>query len=257
MFRRTGVGLALIAAVALASCGGSDSSTSSSSGTTVQNASVGGIWTGTESDSGLQITGVVDEQGEFHFIRSDGVQYVGTAATSSNTVTANFDGYTPLTTTWPDGSVHGKGTLSGTVKQRSSISVSDQFTTDKGLMSSGTIALTFDSVYTQGSSLASFSGNWKDASSGDVISVTSGGVVSWQDPNTGCIGNGTVSIVNSSYNLYRVTFSYANCQGPAAVMNGAQFSGLGTLYTSTQFILGATGSTASATYSVVFTLNKT
>jgi hypothetical protein len=41
------------------------------------------------------------------------------------------------------------------------------------------------------------------------------------------------------------------------VLNGAQFSGLGTLYTSTQFILGATGSSAGVTYSVVFTLNKT
>jgi hypothetical protein len=256
MFRCTGIAFALIATIALAGCGGASDSTNSS-GTTVQNASVGGIWTGTESDSGLQITGLVDEQGEFHFIRSDGVQYVGTATTSSNTVTANFNGYTPLTTTWPDGSTHGTGTLSGTVHQRSSFSASDQFATDKGLRSSGTLSLTFDSVYNQSSAVTNVSGNWQDPISGDVISVTSAGVASWQDPTTGCIGSGSVSIVNSSYNAYRVTFSYANCQGPQAVLNGVQFSGLATLYTSTQFILGATGSAAGATYSVVFTLNKT
>jgi hypothetical protein len=256
MFRCTAIVFALIATLAVAGCGGGSDSTSSS-GTTVQNASVGGIWTGTESDSGLQITGLIDEQGEFHFIRSDGVQYFGTATTSSNTVTASFDGYTPLTTTWPDGSTHGKGTLTGTVQQRSSFSASDQFTTDKGLRSSGTLALTFDSVYAQRSSLANVSGNWQDPNSGDVISVTSAGAVSWQDPATGCVGNGTVSIINTNYNAYRVTFSYANCQGPEAVLNGAQFSGLGTLYTSTQFVLGSIGSAAGVTYSVVFTLNKT
>jgi hypothetical protein len=53
------------------------------------NASPGGIWRGTESVSGLQVVGLADKTGEFHFIRTDHVQEVGTATVSGNNVSAN------------------------------------------------------------------------------------------------------------------------------------------------------------------------
>ena len=56
--------------------------------------------------------------------------------------------------------------------------------------------------------------------------------------------NGTASVLNASYNAYRMQATYANCVGVDAVLNGVEVSGLGTLDTSTspqQVIAGVTG----------------
>jgi hypothetical protein len=254
-----------VSALVLAGCGGGSSNSSSDNGSNgggpgaPTNASVGGIWNGTDPVSGLQLVGLIDEAGEFHFIRSDGVQYVGTATTNGNSVSASFDGYTQFGSTFADGSTSGVGSLSGTVQQRVSITANTQFKTTAGTTASGTLSLTFNSLYDNPSSLSTISGNYTDQSSGDVISVTSSGVVSWQDPSSGCVGNGTISIIDTSYNAYRVEFDYGDCQGQAAVLNGVQFSGLATLNTSVspeQVIVGVTGQASGTTYAAVFTLNR-
>ena len=251
--------LVFTAAFFISACGGSGGSTSLAGGGTTTNASPGGIWSGTESSTGLTVTGIVDEAGEFRFIRSDGTQYVGTATTVENAISASFDGYTPIGTMFADGSTHGTGTLSGTVTQRVSISAMTQFQTDKGTSSSGSLSLTFESLYNVASSLATISGNYTDPNSGDVISITSSGAVTWQDAETGCVGNGTISIISATYNAYRVQFSYGNCTGGAAVLNGAQFTGLATLDNAVspeQAIVGVTGQGNGTTYALVLTLNR-
>src|SRR5689334_14804706 len=108
-----------ISFVLLASCGGGPGGNSVSSPSNQapppSNASPGGIWQGTESVSRLQVTGLVDESGELHFLRSDDVQYVGTATVAGSSVNANIEGYAPLGTVFADGSVHGTGTVSGKI----------------------------------------------------------------------------------------------------------------------------------------------
>jgi hypothetical protein len=250
--------LACTATALISACGGGGSTSTDVGGMTM-NALPGGIWTGTESNTGLSVTGIVDEAGEFHFIRSDGTQYVGTAMTAGTTISARFDGYAPFGTTFADGSTHGIGMLSGTVDERVSISSTTQFQTDKGTSSSGTLSLTFDSLYNFASSLATISGNYMDPKSGDVISITSSGVVTWQDASTGCVGNGTISIISAPYNAYRVQFTYGNCTGGAAALNGVQFSGLVTLdnkLNPEQAIIGVTGQVNGTTYALVLTLNR-
>jgi hypothetical protein len=249
-------GLALVA-----SCGGGggDGGNGGGGGGTVTNASVGGIWRGTESASGLSVIGLADEAGEFHFLRSDGVQYVGTANTNGNTVSANFEGFTPFGFAFPDGTTHGTRTLSGTIQERASLSGSTQFTTDLGGKTTGTITLTFDDLYNTDSSLSAISGVYTDPQSGDVISVSGSGDVFWQDAATGCTANGTVAIINAAYDAYRVRFSYGNCTGAAAVLNGVQFSGLGTLDTTAspvQAIIGVTGQSGATKYALVYAINK-
>jgi hypothetical protein len=249
--------IALCLTMSLLACGGGGGSTTAPMPT--PNASPGGIWMGTESVSGLSDEGIVDEAGQFHFIRSDGVQYVGTATTTGNSISANFDGYAPINTAFGDGSTHGTGTLSGTIVARTSISVTIQFETDAGTSSSQTLALTFSSLYDVASSLATISGNYTDPSTGDVISVSSGGDVSWQDAASGCVGNGTVSIINASYNAYGVQFTYSNCTGAAAALNGVQFTGLGTLDNAVspeQFLVGVNGAAGATTYAAVLGLNR-
>jgi hypothetical protein len=252
-------GIAVILSLtALSACGGSGTSSTAGSTPTV-NALPGGIWTGGDSVSGLGITGIVDEAGDFHFIRSDGVQYVGTAATSGNSITASFAGIAQFDgVTFPDGSTHGTGTLMGTIAQRSSITASTQFLTDAGTSISGSITLTFNSVYNAGSSLAAISGNYTEPTSGDVISMTTGGALGWQDAASGCVGNGMISIINANFNVYQVQFSYGGCTGAAAVLNGVQFSGLATLDNSEspeQALIAVSGQGGGLNYSLVLVLN--
>ncbi len=258
------VAVAVAAFGLLTACGGGSGSGSltgsgNGSGTTPSNASPGGIWRGTDSISGLQVLGLVDEAGEFHFMRSDDVQYVGTASVSGNSVTASFDGYAPMGTTFADGSTHGTGSVSGTVQARTTLSLTSQFKTDSGNASSGTLDLTFDTLYNSASSLATIAGNYTNPQNNVAVTVNSDGSIFSQDPSSGCVLNGTVSIINASYNAYRVAFAYASCTGAAAVLNGIQFSGLGTLdnaVTPEQAILGVTAQSGGTSYALVFQLNR-
>jgi hypothetical protein len=241
----------------LSACGGSGTSGTNGS-TPTANASPGGIWTGGDSVSGLGITGIVDEAGNFHFIRSDGTQYVGTAATSGNSISASFAGFTEFGDQFPDGSTHGTGTLMGTIAPRSSITATTQFTTDAGTGTSGAITLNFNALYNAGSSLSAISGNYTEPTSGDIISVGTGGALSWQDAASGCVGSGMISIINATYNAYQVQFSYGNCTGAAAVLNGVQFSGLATLDNSSspeQALIAVSGEGGALNYSLVLVLN--
>jgi hypothetical protein len=80
-----------------------------------------------------------------------------------------------------------------------------------------------------------------------------------QNPSNGCVLNGTVSIINASYNAYRVQYSYASCQGQEAVLNGVQFGGLATLDNTAspeRAIVGVTGQSGGTKYAIVSVLNR-
>ena len=132
----------------------------------------------------------------------------------------------------------------------------------KGSSTSGSVSLTFNNwSYASGTaSLAAVSGNYTDEASGDVVSITSAGDVTWQDATTGCVGNGTITVTNPNNSVYQVQFSYENCQGQYATLNGAQFTGLAALNTSVspvQAIVGVTGqATGQPMYALAFTLNR-
>lgn len=244
--------LSVAGVLLLASCGGGSGY---GGGSNPQNASPGGIWGGADTDSPLQVTGIIDESGRMRFIRADGIQYVGTATTSGNSISASFDAYTPFGSTFSDGSTHETGTLSGSIAARVSITGSTQSMTDKGTAANGTLTLTFNLLYDQASSLAAIAGNYTEAASGTVVSIDASGVIFSQDASTGCVVNGNVTIINASYDAYAVQATYASCTGAAAVLNGITFSGLATLDTNTrQLIAGVTGSGGGVTYAIVYTL---
>jgi hypothetical protein len=63
-----------------------------------------------------------------------------------------------------------------------------------------------------------------------VTDIASDGIIFKQDPVTGCVTNGQVSIIgNGAFNLYDVEFGFSNCTGQAANLNGSSFVGIGTL----------------------------
>lgn len=229
MVQKRSIGLlaALALAVSLGACGGGGDSGSAPIVPT--NASPGGIWQGTDSFTGLSVTGLVTETGEFHFIRSDGVQSFGTLTVSGNNVTANVTGATPVGGAFPDGSTTGTGTFTGTVQARTSLTGTLAFRTSRGLATNSTITLSFNALYNRSSSLATIAGNYRDPTSNGVVSVNSNGVVFEQQVATGCVINGTISIINATYNAYRVSYTFANCRSPNTILNGTTANGIGTL----------------------------
>ncbi len=251
----TAISLALL----LAACGGGGSG-SSTPVPVVHNASPGGIWTGTDSTSGLAIEGLITESGEAHFLRADGAQYVlGTVTITGNSFQATFQGYTAYGSTFPDGSTHGTGTMTGTIAARQTISASDTFTTDAGSVTSGTVDLAFNSLYDSGSSLSTLSGNYSEEGTGTILSINNGSIV-YQDATTGCVLNGTVSIIDPTYDAYQLDFTLASCQGAYVALDGVAFSGLATLdntVTPNRLIVGVTGAAGSASYALVVYFDRT
>ena len=223
------------------------------------NASPGGVWKGTESVSGAQVFGVADQLGDFFFERSDGVLYVGTATTSQNSLSASFDGYVLNGNAFSDGSTHGIGTLSGTIKSQASISATTQFTTDNSNTSKGSVSLNFDTLYNTASSLTTISGNFTNGADGAAVTIGSNGTIFSQDAKSGCVLNGTVLIINASYNAYKVVFDLASCKGTSFALNGIQFTGLATLDTSVtpQVVhLAVTGASGNTKYALVYDLKR-
>jgi hypothetical protein len=241
----------------LSACGGGNPGHSGPNATGLF--SPDGIWNGTESVSGLQITGLIDS-GNLRFIRSDGVQYVGYGPDTHGVsgFTAAVEGFTPFGSTWSDGSSHGTGMFSGTMQAKVSASLTVTFTTDAGTGSTGTFNLTFNSLYDVPSALSTIAGNYTDPKTGTVVTINSDGSVFAQDANTGCEINGTVSIKDPTHNVYGIQVSYQSCTGSSAVLNGAQFSGLATLNNSVspeQILAGLSGQSGATKYAIVYTLN--
>ena len=105
--------------------------------------------------------------------------------------------------------------------------------------------MTYNALYERPSALTTVAGDWTDvAQAVDQISVASNGTIFGQSPATNCVSNGQVSLIDTAYNAYDVHWTYSNCQGTEAILNGVQFQGIGTLDNTVSpemFILGATG----------------
>jgi hypothetical protein len=186
----------LTLALATAGCNGSSSSTSSSTSTGVA-ASPSGIWSGTDSQSGLALTAFINSAGQVDVIRADGVQYVGTVQVSGNDVAIALDGYTQFGAEFPDDSTAGVGTLSATFSASSTISGTFSFTTSANTVTSSTWSLTFDSIYDTASSLSAIAGPYTeplpavtggaDPMQGANLTITGLGNISGQGGSSGCV----------------------------------------------------------------------
>jgi hypothetical protein len=232
----------------LAACGGGGDGEGTSSGvstTTTTNASIGGIWEGTNTVNGVTVQSLV--------LASPGGQFYSAGLNTSNncadvatgTVTTSGDSFSgsaiaavvsvatsssvQTDCTFPDGSTSGTGTISGTVAPGVSLTVTDSFTTAKGeTIPAATGTLSFNTLYNETSSLSKLAGNWTGPT-GIVTTINSDGSFFAQDPSSGCVVNGQYSIINPSYNVYAGSATYSNCTGSAAILNGVTATGLATL----------------------------
>ncbi len=205
------------------------------------NASPGGIWQGTDPISGLAIFGVIAENGELQFFRSDGAQYSGAVTTSGDAISGSFEGVLRTGGVFADGSNHGNGTITGTIQPRQAIAATIGFLTAGGTLSSGTTSVSFNALYASGSSLAAIAGSYLDPSTNATVDVSSSGALSAHDPNTGCAISGQVSIIDSLYDAYQLRYSFSGCLGNAASLNGTTAIGLGVLDTTVNPVVAYIG----------------
>jgi hypothetical protein len=253
----------------VAGCGGGSDlapgSTSSSSGSTSTGgtASAAGIWQGTDSATGLALTGIVNAAGLADFIRSDGVQYIGTVQVSGTALALALDVYTQFGTDFADSSTYAVGTLNGTVATDSSISGTVSYTTSGNTTVSSNWSLTFSDLYNNASSLRGISGNYSDGSTGDplngaTVSISGSGAMTAQSATSSCVLNGQISIADTSNDAYEVSYSLENCSGTDAVLNGIAFTGLALLNSNGQVVIGVSGLNSAGThYGVVSGLTPT
>lgn len=236
-----------------------NASTSATTGTAA------GIWSGTDSESGLQLTGFINANGQADFIRSDGVQFVGTAQVNGTGLDIALNGYTQYGYQFSDGSTFGTGTLSATFSSGSTISGTLEFTTADNTTIDGSWSLTFNSLYNTASSLDTIGGTYTDnlaavsdgldPLAGSSVTISSSGVLYAQGSTDDCVANGTITVTNASYDLYQVSYTFANCSGSYTVLNGVSFTGLAELNTSAApavMVIAVTGeSTTGAYYGIV------
>lgn len=217
--------LALISSAFLSACGGSGGGKANVPPPPVQNVSPGGFWFGTDSD-GDDIVAVVTETGRFHFITLvDGSQGSGVMSVSNgNNISGNFQLVTQIDWVFADGTTLADCTLSGTVTERQTMTVTANCTTTAGLANQSTATLGYDNTYDRNSSLATIAGNYQGESS--VLNISGSGVMFAQDPIDGCVVNGQVNIINAAYGAYDFGFTFSNCQGESAILNGSSFTGI-------------------------------
>lgn len=229
-------------ALVMASCGGGGGGGGSGSGggggstPPVQNASPGGIWQG-RNRLGELILGLVAEDGRFQFIVDDGIpftQYWGALTTNGNTISgSNIQvayGTTYLgTVTLTGGSINARQTMSGNLNYTPVAGCSPTICPPA---QSEFITLTFNPVYNQGGALSRIVGNWRDVTTGQTVNVNASGVFFSQDAGTGCIANGQVSTINTTYNAYSVTYTFSGCRFPYNIQNGTTATGLAFVDTS-------------------------
>jgi len=227
------------------------------SGSTSTDQSATGVWSGSDSVSGLGVTAIINSGGDATFIRGDGVQFTGTVQVSGSALAVTVDGYSDFGSAFSDGSTSGLGTLNGTVTTASTITASLTFTTADSTAITGSWSLTYEAVSNNASSPAAAAGNYTDTVTGAVLSINSNGVMTSQSANNGCVLNGTISTSDTAHDVYEVAYTFGSCTGNYTVLNAVQFTGLAYLNASSpaQLTLAVTGASATTKYAVVSTLN--
>ena len=176
----------------VAACGGGGSSASSSAQppASAVNQAVGDIWrTQYTAANGVSVKGVglVSEDGRGVFFSqnlTNGCATVGIGSLSANgdAISGNAEvgvvnfAFSPsinISCAFPDGSTSAAETITGTVAQRSTLTLSGAVTTANGTVEPAqpAVTATFDSLYNAGSESTKIAGNWTGPT-GVVMKIT-------------------------------------------------------------------------------------
>jgi len=172
------------------------------------------------------VLGVVTETGEIRLITAEDAQLFGNLAVTGPRVSAALTAIKFTGSTWPDNSSVGTISINGSVAARATLSGSYTGAGDRG-----TFSLNFDAIYDRDSALANTAGTWVvyDAFLNILATlvIDANGTINGSDVD-GCIYAGSVSIIDSRYNIYDLALTVANCPPPVAISNGV-YDGVGVL----------------------------
>ena len=188
---------------------------------------LGGFWDGTltiDGQPGTQVlVGISTDDGRFRLISVDTeAQFVGTATVDGQSVTGSGTAFAPAGSTWLDGKTVTTVSMTGTLRQRQSLSGSWSSATGE----SGTFDLGYDAEYEKDSSLSLLTGLWivydDNLNPFATFTIDANGQFSAQNA-AGCVSTGQISIIDSRFNVYNIQSTIANC---AIARN---YTGLGAL----------------------------
>ena len=247
--------LYLLFAVFLAACGGGGGGGGGPPPPVDQ--AIGGIWEGTDS-GGTVIIALVTESGQLHWLAETGEQGFGTGSVNGSAATFNYTLVSTLGFTFPDGSTSATCTGSGTIQQRQTLAVAGTCTTTLGTVSSDSASFVYNSLYDLDSALSVVAGNYDDE--GLVFNVNANGVIFEQEPITGCVTNGQITIIDPNFNAYDVSMSFSSCVAPFDLLNGSTFTGLA-VYDNTapppdELVIGVTGAVLGVTFAIPIALDR-
>ena len=219
-------GSLFLTSLTLAACGGGGGGTSTpTSNPPPGTESAVGLWKGTITSTGSgqtqQALGTVTDDGQFHLMTANGVNYVGQMAASPGNFSMTMSGYVPVGQTFPNGAQNGSMSFSGTVTSSGMMSG-----TYSGAGESGTFSMTMDPMGTRSASMQMVAGTYtRSNSSGYTVTMTvdSNGQMTGSDTQ-GCVFNGTVSVPFPAHNFYGMNMTVTSC----GALNGS-YNGMGTL----------------------------
>ena len=177
-----------------------------------------GSLTGASSPNGIPVVAIVAENGEGRISGADGSYY----RLSVGTTGANLNGsFTAYSTGTGSGSGLGSsaqptsGTVGGVITSAGlNVTLTDRSNVQQSL------ALTFDSAYESGSSLATLAGNWTSVTGGLTLQavIQSDGSFSAVDSNN-CTYTGAFSLLDSRFDAYAETH-VRSCNGVTVTFTG-------------------------------------
>ncbi len=188
----------------------------------------GGIWRGVDADN-RDVVALVTAFGAFQFVDGFGNQGSGNLVVGGgDTVASNFQLVTKRGATFADGTTLADCTFSGTIVERQFLTMTQSCVTTAGLQFQESLLLQFDTLYNRDASLAAIAGVY-ETPDGSMLSIASDGMIFVQDPVSGCVTNGQVSMTLSNANMYLYEYEIDNCTGTDAIWNGSSFAGLAVL----------------------------
>jgi hypothetical protein len=223
--------LAGLSVLSLAAChGGGDDDEEPALGGVAEDADATGIWAGSVTIAGATRTFrvVVAPNGDFTAsifpttpTSGNGRTIIGSGDTSGTALTASGTAFAPPTGLFPNGNAIAQVSVTnGSVTEGSTMSG-----TYSAGGESGPFTLTYQTALTsRGALLSRVAGTYSlfpPPTSGlnAVLTVQSTGIADFQ-ASTGCVGNGSLGILDPAVNIYSVSFTLANCGGPTYTATG-------------------------------------
>jgi hypothetical protein len=225
-------GLALAAAVAVSSCGGSGGNTSqpptdNSGGSTGSSKTTPGVWQGTTTSpttGTASVVGLTTMSGHSVWMTTDGRVWTGQLPMTGTQMNVTMAGHMYPGRQFPDGTNFGPWSMMGNYANGT---WSGQL---NGSGDSSTFSFTMHPGYDRPASLELLAGTYTRTTSIGytmTMSFSQGGQLTGTD-SRGCVLNGTVSIPDPTHNLYQVDATVTSC----GILDGS-YQGHGTLLDAT------------------------